>query len=262
MKFIFSAIILLISLNTSLYSQSEKVFFTEGIVFVKNFQLDIKDTLVDGKYYKYPSNWNFKKGNDNIFVSYPTGWILNEGKDGHLVAFPENWTVNESKDGRLVSFPYEEKLIKYKEKKKDCVEKEEDDCTINITKTINKYGLYTKQGQDGRLIVYTKDMNLAQSPSGRLVNLPKGWEISQNTKGQFSAYPKNWDAFVLEEDKEVAMPKNWTIDPQTNSPKIIQGDNFMKFIYSPVQKVKLAEAIYNNDKTNGLNYIIYILFNQ
>ncbi len=245
----------------AIFSQAEKVFFKDGIVFIKNFNLLIKDTVIDNRTIKYPANWNLRKGTDNTYVTFPDGWILNEGRDGHLVAFPKGWQVIESTDGRLQPILYKEKKIVYKEKKKDCVVSESDDCMTNVTKSTNEYGLYSKEGADGRVILYTKDMNIASSPDGRLVNLPKGWEISQSTSGRFIAYPKNWEAFVLDEGKEVAMPKNWSIDPETNNPKIISENGMVKFIYTPVQKIKLAEAIYNGDKVNGLDYILYMLFN-
>jgi len=255
-------LIVTICFSTSIFSQSPKVFFKEGIVYIKNSGLEIKDTTIDGKYFKYPKNWNLRKGADNEYICYPDSWIINEGKDGRLVAFPKDWLAIESPDGRIVPLLYKEKIVNYKEKKKDCIVSESDDCMVNIKKSTNEYGLYTRVGDDGRVILYTKDMNVASSPDGRLVNLPKGWEVSQSAKNRFIAYPKNWEAFILEKDKEIAMPKNWTIDVQTNSPKIISTNGLIKFIYSPVQQIKIAEAIYNADKVNGLNYILYLLFNQ
>ena len=252
----------LLLLNQSGFSQSPIALFNDGIVFIKNYNLEIKDTILDGKVFKYPANWNLRKGSDGKYITYPDGWIINEGKDGHLVAFPKNWMVIEGQDGRIVPLLYKEKIVNFKEKKKDCTVTESDDCMINVTKSTNQYGLYTRMGSDGRVIVYSKEMNIASGPDGRLVNLPKGWEVGQSSWGRFSAYPKNWEAFILDDEKEVAMPKNWNIDPQTNSPKIVQGKDFVKFIFTPVQQIKLAEAIYAGDKKNGLSYILYMLFNQ
>jgi len=259
---IISALIAVISVSSSVFSQNPEVFFKEGIVYIKNYNLEIKDTTIDGQFIEYPKSWNLRKGSDNKYVTYPDGWIVNEGKDGHIVAFPKAWLAIESPDGRLVPLLYKEKIVNYKEKKKDCIVSESDDCMVNVKKSTNEYGLYSKVGSDGRAVLYTKDMSLAQSPDGRLVNLPKGWEISQSANGRYGAYPKTWEAFVLEDDKEIAMPKNWIIDVQTNRPKIISTNGLVKFIYSPVQQIKLAEAIYNADKENGLNYILYMLFNQ
>ncbi len=261
MKKLLSLFILFL-LSQSGFSQSPIAFFNDGIVFIKNYNLEIKDTILDGKVFKYPANWNLRKGSDNKYITYPDSWTISEGKDGHLVAFPMGWMAIKSQDGRIVPLLHKKKIVKSKEKKKDCIVTESDDCMVNVIKSTNEYGLYTRMGNDGRVIVYTKEMNIASGPDGRLVNLPKGWEIAQSSKGRFSAYPKNWDAFILDDEKEVAMPKNWNIDPQTNSPKIVQGKDFVKFIYTPVQQIKLAKAIYTGDKKNGLDYILYMLFNQ
>jgi len=254
--------ILLITFSNSIFSQNVKAFFNDGIVYMKNLKLELKDTIYNKKLYKYPVNWNLKKGSDDKLISFPKNWKVQEGKDGHLVAFPSNWKLLVGSDLRLVPTLYQEEIINVKEKIKDCIVTETNDCMTTIEKKSNKYGFYSQIGPDGRLIIYTKDMNIAQSPDGRLVNLPKGWEISQNSKGRFSSYPKNWDTYILEEENEISMPKNWMIDPSTFSPKIITGDNFTKFIYSPVQKIELVKKIYEQDKLNGLDFAIYLLLND
>ena len=245
-----------------LFAQKEKVFFNDGIVFIKNYKGTFTDSIIEGKKYSYPLNWNIVKGTNNDIVFYPKNWVMKEGSDGHPIAFPSTWGFLQGYDGRLVAFPYEEKIDSIKKKQEGCIVSDTSDCIITIIKKSNKYGLYTQIGDDGRRVIYSKEMNLAQSPDGRLVNLPKGWEISQSSKGRYNAYPKNWDVFVLDDEKEIAMPKNWNINVDTNRPKTIIGNNFLKFIYYPVQQIELAKKIYEEDKENGLNYLLYLLVND
>jgi len=243
-------------------AQKEQVFFNDGIVFIKNYKANFKDTLIGGKSYSFPANWSMVKGTNNDIVFYPENWIVKEGSDGHPIAFPPTWGTLQGFDGRLIAFPYEEKINSIERKKEGCIVSDIDDCIITIVKKTNKFGLYTQIGDDGRRIIYSKDMKIAQSPDGRLINLPKGWEISQSSKGRYNAYPKNWDVFIMEDEKEIAMPKNWNIDVDKNRPKTVFGFNFIKFIYNPIQQIDLAKNIYNQDKQNGLNYLLYLLVND
>ncbi|HHB51669.1 MAG TPA: hypothetical protein ENK75_01300 [Saprospiraceae bacterium] len=244
-----------------LFSQSPEVFFNSGIVFIKNYNIQLKDTAFNNKTYKFPENWKIEMGSDSILISYPQSWRIMEGPDKHLVAFPPDWTVEQSPDGRIVPFPFEEQKITKRIKIPGCTDPDTSKCYSMQDDIINKFGIYTQTGKDNRKIRYTKTMSLALSLDGRLVNIPKNWEISQNSSGRLTAYPKNWDAYEIE-NKQFAMPKNWEIDFETDSPKIITGKDFLKFIYTPVEKIELAKHIYEHDEKNGLEYLIYLLVNQ
>ena len=251
---------LILTLSIS-YAQDYQVFFNDGIVFIKGKSIEIKDTTINGRLLYYPEGWSISSGKDSIAVAYPPKWITMQGKDGHLVAFPPTWTANEGPDGRIVAYPYEEIVVKKRIKIDTCNNADTSKCYYTVEYKLNKYKVYYQEGKDGRGILYTKDMFLALSPDGRLVNIPKGWEISQNDKGRLSAYPKNWIAYSTG-DKDFALPKNWEIDYQKDAPEIIKGKDFVKFIYVPVQTIEIAKTIYENEKTNGLDYVLYLLFNE
>ena len=247
--------------SLSVFSQNTEVYFNNGIVYVKNIKIDFIDTVFNGKTYRFPSGWNIDMGSDSILIAYPGSWKLMEGRDGHLVAFPPGWTADHSPDGRIVPFPYEEKVVKIREKIENCTDTDTNKCYRNIDKKVNIYGIYTQTGKDNREVRYSNDMTLSQGADGRLINIPQNWEVSQNAKGRLTAYPKSWAAYEID-DKQFAMPEDWEIDFETDSPKIIAGKNFLKFIYTPVEKIELAKHIYKVDTVNGLDYLIYLLVNQ
>ena len=247
--------------SLSVFSQNTEVYFNNGIVYIKNIEINFKDTVFNNRTYRFPSDWKIDMGSDSILIAYPESWRLMEGRDGHLVAFPYEWTADHSPDGRIVPFPYKEKIVKVRKKIENCTEPDTNKCYRNIDKKINIYGIYTQTGKDNREVRYSNDMILTQGSDGRLVNIPQNWEVSQNAKGRLTAYPKNWAAYEID-NKQFAMPENWEIDFETDSPKIISGQDFVKFIYTPVEKYELAKHIFEHDKENGLDYLIYLLVNQ
>ena len=245
----------------SIYSQDAEVLFNNGIIHIKNFEINFIDTVFNNKLYRFPAGWKIAPGRDSILIAYPESWAVKEGKDGHLVAYPHIWKTNYSPDGRIVAFPYQEKTITIRKKIDNCIEPDTSKCYKNIEKKVNKFGIYTQTGSDKRQVIYSNKMILAKGADGRLINIPDDWEVSQNDRGRLTAYPKNWVVYEIG-NKQFAMPENWEIDIETDKPKIITGDKFIKFIYTPVEKYEIAKYIYENDKVNGLKYLLYLLVNQ
>jgi hypothetical protein len=256
-----SFFLLFVLTSQSLFSQNTEVSFIDGIVIIKNIDFILKDTVFNNKIYKFPEDWKIDMGSDSILIAYPHSWKSIEGSDGHLVAFPDTWKAVKSPDGRIIAFPYMEEVVTIRKKIENCTYSDTSKCYSNIEQKINKFGIYTQTGNDKRSVIYTNEMTLSEGPDGRLVNIPHNWEVSQSENGRLSAYPKNWSAYEVD-NRQFAMPEDWEIDFDTDSPEIIIDDKTIKFIFTPVEKYEQGKYIYNQDKENGLDYLIYLLVNQ